>query len=64
MLNHVGKILELTNISQWHYIRTDKNPADIITRVIITSSELIVAEKWWQGPKWISTEEEKLINFK
>jgi len=58
VLNRVCQILELTDISQWHHVRTDRNPADIISRGI-TSSELIVAEEWWQGPKWMSTEEEK-----
>lgn len=58
VLNRVCQILELTDRSQWRHVRTDKNPADIISRGI-TSSELIVAEEWWQGPKWMSTEEEK-----
>lgn len=58
VLNRVCQILELTDISQWHHVRTDRNPANIISRGI-TSSELIVAEEWWQGLKWMSTEEEK-----
>lgn len=58
VLNRVCQILELTDISQWHHVRTDKNPADIISRGI-TASELIVAEEWWQGPKWMATEEKK-----
>jgi len=29
--NRVNQILELTNASQWNYVRTDKNPADMIS---------------------------------
>lgn len=30
--NRVNQILELTNVSQWNYVRTNKNPADMIPR--------------------------------
>lgn len=30
--NRVNQILELTNVSQWNYVRTNKNPAGMISR--------------------------------
>lgn len=46
--NRVNQILELTEVKQWRH----DNPADIISRGI-SPVELIRADIWWNGPKWL-----------
>ncbi|XP_008181657.1 uncharacterized protein LOC103309000 [Acyrthosiphon pisum] len=50
--NRVNQILELTEVNQWRHVRTHDNPADIISRGI-SPAELIRADIWWSGPKWL-----------
>jgi len=54
ILNRVNQILELTRITQWNHVRTIENRADVITRGL-SSTELLAAKTWWNGPKWMST---------
>lgn len=42
-------IHELTDVGQWHHIRTDQNPADLPTRDRTTRT-WIDKPLWWQGP--------------
>lgn len=58
--NRVSQILENTNASQWSYVYTADNPADIISRGI-NIKEIVQAELWWKGPTWLSTEETEWI---
>lgn len=53
VLNRITQITELTEINQWHHVRTLENPADIISRGI-SAEELLEADFWWYGPKWMS----------
>ncbi|GAB0100398.1 hypothetical protein DMENIID0001_164320 [Sergentomyia squamirostris] len=50
--NRVNRIHELTDISAWNYVPTDKNPADIISRGM-WPRELLVSILWWKGPQFI-----------
>ncbi|XP_060871318.1 uncharacterized protein LOC132945561 [Metopolophium dirhodum] len=50
--NRVNQILELTEVNQWRHVRTHDNPADNISRGI-SPAELIRADIWWSGPKWL-----------
>lgn len=54
--NRVNQILELTDASQWNYVNTKDNPADVISRGI-SARALITSTLWWQGPGWLSMEE-------
>jgi len=55
--NRVNQILELTNVSQWNYVRTDKNPADMISRGT-NVTEIRTSKLWWNGPDWLSISDE------
>lgn len=54
VVNRINQILEHTNAEQWKYVRTSKNPADLISRGI-KARELRANELWWKGPSWLST---------
>ncbi|XP_075162446.1 uncharacterized protein LOC142235098 [Haematobia irritans] len=47
--NRVSKILDLVGRDCWGHVRSDLNPADIISRGI-RSQQLIDNTLWWQGP--------------
>lgn len=51
--NCVNQILEITNRTQWRYVSTNENPADIITRGI-KAKNLLNTSLWWNGPNWLS----------
>jgi len=56
VLNRVSQILELTEVTQWNHVRSNENPADLISRGT-NSAELLTADTWWNGPKWMSADE-------
>ncbi|XP_050065913.1 uncharacterized protein LOC126554977 [Aphis gossypii] len=56
VMNRVNQILELTEVVQWRHVRTHDNPADVTSRGI-GAAELVRAETWWYGPKWLEKEE-------
>ena len=47
--NRVTEILKLTTVENWHYIPTEKNPADLGTRGISLHT-LANSSIWWRGP--------------
>ncbi|KAK9704107.1 hypothetical protein QE152_g28489 [Popillia japonica] len=51
--NRVSEIQTLTKDENWHHVRTNENPADIISRGT-TLDELSRSTLWWQGPDWLS----------
>lgn len=55
--NRVNQILELTNASQWNYVRTDKNLADMISRGT-TVADISTSKIWWTGPDWLGMSQE------
>jgi len=50
--NRVEQILDGTDESQWQYISTKDNPADIISRGI-DAHELARSVMWWNGPSYL-----------
>ena len=48
--NRVGDILNEVNVSQWNYVPSDDNPADLGSRGC-TPLELQERSLWWHGPK-------------
>ncbi|CAI6375578.1 unnamed protein product [Macrosiphum euphorbiae] len=54
--NRVEQILDGTDVSQWRYINTKDNPADIISRGI-DAQELARSVMWWNGPSYLSLPE-------
>ncbi|XP_062557682.1 uncharacterized protein LOC134222533 [Armigeres subalbatus] len=51
--NRVAAILEMTNVNQWHYVRSECNPADIISRGEHPEG-LLKNSLWWTGSPWLS----------
>lgn len=51
--NRVEQILEITKVHQWRHVKTDENPADVLSRGI-SSKELQNKHIWWNGPHWLS----------
>ena len=50
--NRVQQIRDLTDLSQWRYVETDQNPADIASRGA-SVRELIDGHTWIPGPKFL-----------
>lgn len=50
--SRVGEIQELSMPSQWLYVDTARNPADIVSRGA-TPLELSASSMWWQGPEFL-----------
>ncbi|XP_055390589.1 uncharacterized protein LOC129619372 [Condylostylus longicornis] len=51
-------IHEKSTINQWNYVATKNNPADIISRGM-SASRLIDSELWFQGPKFLTLQEDQ-----
>jgi len=51
--NRIQQILEVTDAKQWKYVRTEENPADLVSRGV-KAHELAPVSKWWYGPVWLS----------
>lgn len=50
--NRVSQILELTQSSQWYYVRSGDNPADLLSRGILPQ-KLQQTSLWWHGPIYL-----------
>ncbi|XP_048587404.1 uncharacterized protein LOC125570185 [Nematostella vectensis] len=53
--NRVREIKRLSQPSSWRYCPTRDNPADLLTRGLITA-ELQASTAWLHGPSWITSE--------
>ncbi|XP_036148379.1 uncharacterized protein LOC105835230 [Monomorium pharaonis] len=60
--NRAGEIHQLTNIQNWHHIRSQDNPADLLSRGIMPMS-LQHSSNWWSGPSWLSLNQEEWPHF-
>ncbi|XP_060871338.1 uncharacterized protein LOC132945583 [Metopolophium dirhodum] len=54
----VDQILEITDPKQWRYVKTEENPADLVSRGV-KPHDLDVCSKWWNGPVWLSQARDK-----
>lgn len=59
--NRVKEIQNTTDPSQWRYIPTKENPADLLTRGI-DSANLKDNTLWWHGPKYLEEPESNWPN--
>ena len=50
MSNRISFIQSNTNVSNWRYVRSEKNPADLISRGML-GKELVNNIFWFEGPK-------------
>jgi hypothetical protein len=50
--NRLSQIHDISKVPQWQYVRTDKNPADIASRGVISTTELCDS-KWFSGPSFL-----------
>ena len=55
--NRVNQIVSLIQASQWRYVATADNPADIASRGS-TVANLVENKLWWSGPTWLSEDPE------
>jgi len=54
--HRVGEIQDKTTISEWRHVKSEDNPADIISRG--RDPSLIQGEAiWWEGPIWLKENE-------
>lgn len=54
--NRISQIKEVTEPRQWNQVKTNENPADIISRGV-SARELMCSQMWWHGPIWLSLPE-------
>ena len=48
--NQLNEIRELSNIEKWNYVKTNSNPADMLTKF---STDLFRWNSfWWEGPQF------------
>lgn len=50
--HRVAEIQNLTQINNWHHVKSADNPADLISRGVLPDS-LIATKLWWEGPAWL-----------
>ncbi|XP_067214199.1 uncharacterized protein [Linepithema humile] len=55
--NRVSEIQDATEKNHWRHVRSEHNPADIISRGS-DPQQLINASIWWYGPEWLKKDEE------
>lgn len=50
--NRIKQIQSLSNVQNWHHIKSGDNPADVLSRGCSTMS-LVSNNLWWEGPSWL-----------
>lgn len=53
--NRVAEIQRQTCKTEWAHVRSDDNPADLISRGA-TTHQLLNSTLWWTGPEWLKKE--------
>lgn len=51
--NRVKTIREKTKVEHWAHIRTNENPADLVSRGL-SAGEIGNSQLWWHGPSWLA----------
>lgn len=51
--NRVSKVMSIIQASQWRYVNTKANPADLASRGA-DAMEVVTSDLWWKGPDWLS----------
>ena len=55
--NRVGEIQTFTQPTQWRFVPTKVNPADILSRRM-NEGELAECDSWWRGPVFLRESED------
>ena len=55
--NRVAEIQDSTDAASWFYVKTNENPADVVSRGMYPSM-LQDSKLWWFGPNWLTQEKE------
>lgn len=50
--HRIGEIQDLSNITDWAYVKSSENPADIISRGC-DAEQISSISLWWNGPEWL-----------
>lgn len=50
--HRIGEIQDLSNITDWAYVKSSENPADIISRGC-DAEQISSINLWWNGPEWL-----------
>lgn len=58
--NRIGEIQHLTNISDWHHVQSQENPADMLS-CGINPTDLVKCQLWWHGPTFLKQDEPKWL---
>jgi hypothetical protein len=56
--HRVNQIQRGSDISEWHYVKSNDNPADIVSRGMLPR-QLRQSELWWHGPQWLKSDASK-----
>lgn len=56
--NRVGNIQKHSKISQWRYVPTKLNPADLLSRGVLAKTCGIENKLWWEGPEFLQNKTE------
>lgn len=56
--NRVKRVCQYTEPQRWEHIRTEDNPADLISRGLSTK-EILDNKLWQNGPDWLSKPQEQ-----
>ena len=59
--NRVSEIVKLLPSQHWHHVKTEDNPADVVSRGM-EPSKLKNYSPWWHGPLWLKTYDPARIN--
>ncbi|XP_044751719.1 uncharacterized protein LOC123311714 [Coccinella septempunctata] len=54
IVNRVNKVHRLLGQVQWNYVKSEENPADLLSRGALPS-KLQKNTLWWNGPAWLKT---------
>jgi hypothetical protein len=52
--NRVAYIQEFSDVTKWNHVKSEENPADLVSRGAFPV-ELIENDLWWKGPPWLET---------
>ena len=52
--NRVAKIQSHTSYEEWNHVRSNDNPADVVSRGAFPE-QLRTSKLWWFGPQWLTT---------
>ncbi|XP_075162874.1 uncharacterized protein LOC142235507 [Haematobia irritans] len=50
--NRVSRITEVVSPPNWYHVRSESNPADLVSRGV-HPSDLVHENLWWHGPDWL-----------